>query len=285
MNETLPHLLEEKCEQLLDILSQAGRVVVAFSAGVDSTVLAKAARTACGENAIAVIAQSPSLPAGTIEEATQLAKLIDIPLIVLQTDEFSDPDYQANQGNRCYFCKDTLYRSIKNNQSTLQYDAIINGANTDDLSDHRPGHQAAEQHLVRSPFVEAEISKQEIRELAKHWKLPIWNKPASPCLSSRIAYGLEVTAKRVNRVDRAENFLKQQLGLKELRVRHEHHNLARIEIPLNEVSKIIEKETREQIVKSLKEYGFKYITLDLTGFQSGSMNQILPLEVLTHNKD
>jgi len=285
MNETLPHLLEKKCDRLLDILVQAGRVAVAFSAGVDSTVLAKAARTACGDNAVAVIAESPSLPAGTIEEATQLAKLIDIPLIVLQTDEFSNSDYQANQGNRCYFCKDTLYKFIKNNQSVLQYDLIINGANTDDLSDYRPGHQAAEQHLIRSPFVEAKISKEEIRELAKYWKLPIWNKPASPCLSSRIAYGLEVTTERVNRVDRAENFLKQQLGMKELRVRHEHHDLARIEIPLSEVSKLIEEETREQIVKSFKEFGFKYITLDLTGFQSGSMNQILPLEILTRNSN
>ena len=284
-NEPLEDVLREKRDRLLENLSQSGRVAVAYSAGVDSTVLAKAARTACGDNALAVIAESPSLPSGTIEEATELAELIKIPLVVLQTEEFSDPDYRANLGNRCYFCKDTLYRLIEENRSQLQYDVVVNGANVDDLSDHRPGHLAAEQYQVRSPFVEAEISKREIRELAKYWKLPIWNKPASPCLSSRIAYGLEVTAERVKRVDRAESFLKEQLDIGELRVRHEHHDLARIEIPSSGFCKLMEQKTREQIVKTLKDFGFKYITLDLNGFQSGSMNQVLPLESLTQRSN
>ena len=283
-NELLTDGLKEKRDRLLENLSQSGRVAVAYSAGVDSTVLAKAARIACGDNALAVIAESPSLPAGTIEEATQLAELINIPLIVLQTKEFSDPDYRANLGNRCYFCKDRLYRVIEENRSLLQHDVVINGANVDDLCDHRPGHLAAEQYQVGSPFVEAGISKREIRELARYWKLPVWNKPASPCLSSRIAYGLEVTAERVERVDRAENFLKEQLGVRELRVRHEHHDLARIEMPSSELCKLMEQNTREQIVEIFKEFGFKYVTLDLNGFQSGSMNQVLPLESLTRKQ-
>ncbi len=284
MNEPPLNSLDAKRDQLLSILERAGRVAVAFSAGVDSTVLAQAARTACGANAVAVIAESPSLPAGAVEEATQLAMLIDIPLVVLQTDEFSHPDYQANAGNRCYFCKETLYKTIKNNQPALQFDIIVNGANTDDLGDYRPGHRAAEEHLVRSPFIEADISKKEIRELAQIWNLPIWNKPASPCLSSRIAHGLEVTAERVHRVDSAERFLKKQIGIEELRVRHEHHDLARIEVPINEVSKITAEENREIITQALREFGFKYITLDLDGFQSGSMNQVLPPELTSLQK-
>ncbi|MBL4883066.1 MAG: ATP-dependent sacrificial sulfur transferase LarE [Planctomycetaceae bacterium] len=273
--------LNTKRDHLLQILEDLGRVAVAFSAGVDSTVLAKAARQACGSRAVAVIAQSPSLPAGTIEQATQLAKQIDIPLIVLETDEFDRPDYQANKGNRCYFCKETLYSTIKKHQATLKFDVIVNGANTDDLGDYRPGHLAAEEHLVRSPLVEADFSKQDIRQLANLWELPVWNKPASPCLSSRIAHGLEVTAARVQRVDQAEIFLRKQLGIEELRVRHEFHDLARIEVPVTAITKLVEDKVRENITQEFKKLGFKYVTIDLGGFQSGSMNQILPLEILT----
>lgn len=273
--------LDKKRDHLLEILKQAGRVAVAFSAGVDSTVLAKAARLACGSDAVAVIAQSPSLPSGTIEQATQLAQQIDIPLVVLHTDEFKNSDYQANMGNRCYFCKETLYETIKKNQETIGYDVILNGANSDDLSDHRPGHLAAKEHLVRSPLIEADLSKAEIRELANYWNLPVWNKPASPCLSSRIAYGLEVTEERVRRVDQAENFLKEHFGIKELRVRHEHSDLARIEVPASMIEKLVENNHRDLIASEFKKLGFKYVTIDLNGFRPGSMNQVLPLEVLT----
>lgn len=273
--------LTEKKAALLDLLRTAGRVAVAFSAGVDSTVLAKAAREACGENAIGVIANSPSLPLGTLEEASELANQIGIELRVLETTEFSRPEYQANAGNRCYFCKDTLYHAIDQIRQEFQVETVVNGTNTDDLGDYRPGLQAAAEHQVRSPFVEVGLNKAEIRELAKEWGLTVWDKPASPCLSSRIAHGLEVTVERVRRVDAAERFLKETLGIAELRVRHEFHELARIEIPAAQLGRFADEALNRAVVGKLTELGFRYVTLDLAGFRSGSMNQVLSLEIIS----
>ncbi|WP_237226715.1 ATP-dependent sacrificial sulfur transferase LarE [Rubinisphaera sp. JC750] len=271
--------LTDKTDQLLDFLRRSGRVAVAFSAGVDSTVLCQAARMACGDDAIAVIAESPSLATGVLEEAEELAKQIGIPLHVVRTEEFARPEYQANAGNRCFYCKDTLYTAVEQLHADLKFDVIVNGANTDDLGDYRPGMQAAANHQVLSPFVECGIGKAEIRQLAKSWDLPVWDKPASPCLSSRIAHGLEVTRERVARVDAAERYLKETFGLRELRVRLEFHELARIEVPLSELAKFVESAEREQLVEHFRELGFRYVTLDLAGFRSGSMNDVLQLEI------
>ena len=269
--------LAEKRDQLLKQLASWGRVAVAFSAGVDSTVVAKAAMLACGDKAVAVTAASPSLASGELEQAAELAAQIGIRHIVLKTDEFSEPGYIANAGNRCYFCKSELYTRILERLDELQVDVICNGANLDDLGDHRPGMQAARERDVRSPLVEARLNKAEVRELARTWGLPIWDKPAAPCLSSRIAYGQEVTEERVQRVDAAEQFLRQCLGERELRVRLEANELARIEVPLSALGKLTSEPIRTEVAQELRELGFRFITLDLEGFRSGSMNASLPV--------
>jgi len=267
-----------KRDHLLQILAALpGEVVIAFSAGVDSTVLAQAAQLACGDRALAVIADSPSLPAGTLTEAEQLARQIGIRLQIIQPQEFERPEYQANQGNRCYFCKDSLYQTLTD-QLAGQEATLLNGTNTDDLSDYRPGLQAAQEHQVRSPFVEAEINKADIRELARLWNLPVWDKPASPCLSSRIAPGVTVTVERVRRVDAAEQFLKTTLGLRELRVRCEAQELARIEVPITALPLLTADPTREQILHHFQHLGFRAITLDLAGFRTGNLNELISLQ-------
>lgn len=271
--------LAAKTARLLDLLRNYGRVAVAFSAGVDSTVVAAAARRACGDKACAVTAVSPSLPSGELAEAERLAALIGIRHRVLSTDEFSNPDYARNPLNRCYFCKSTLYSQLQSRAVEWKIDVVVNGANLDDLGDYRPGMQAATEFRVASPLVDACFRKSDIRELARMWGLPVWDKPASPCLSSRIAYGLEVTPERVQRVDHSEVFLRNVLNCKELRVRHEYHDLARIEVPLEVLPRLTDAVTREAVVQRLRELGFKSVTVDLQGFRSGSMNQVVGLDI------
>lgn len=277
--------LEQKQDALLELLRDCGSVAVAFSAGVDSTVVAKAAQFACGDRAVAVTAVSASLAAGEREAAVRIAGEIGIRHLVLETAEFENPEYVANAGNRCYFCKSELYSQIENRLpelvAELQVDVIVNGANLDDRGDHRPGMLAAQEHAVRSPLIDAGFTKADVRELARRWNLPVWDKPASPCLSSRIAYGVEVTPERVARVDKAERFLREKFGLGELRVRCEANDLARIEVPPDALERLVASSARAQISATLREYGFRYVTLDLDGFRSGSMNAVLPVEVLT----
>ncbi len=273
--------LATKPQHLLDVLRAYGRVAVAFSAGVDSTVVAKAAQLACGENAVAVTADSPSLASGELEEAVQLANQIGIRHQVVRTDEFSQNAYRANAGDRCYHCKTELYTRLEGMLLTLGVDVIVNGANLDDQGDYRPGMQAASEHAVRSPLIEAGFTKQDVRDLAKKWDLPVWDKPATPCLSSRIAYGVEVTEERVHMVDAAESFLRATFNLRELRVRLEANNFARIEVPLDELPRLTEPSNREAINTRLRSLGFRAVTLDLEGFRSGNMNDVLPLESLT----
>jgi uncharacterized protein len=270
-------LLDQKCDRLLALLAGMGRVGVAFSGGVDSAVVAKAAMLACGENAAAFTAVSLSLASGEREAAEDLARLIGIPHRIIQTGEFENPDYLKNASNRCYFCKTELYTQLENIAPVLGVETIVNGANLDDVGDYRPGMQAAIQHRVRSPLIEAGLTKSDVRALARHWGLPVWDKPATPCLSSRIAYGLEVTPERVGRVDQAERFLRETLGLDELRVRHEANDLARIEIPAGELGRLADPALRRAVSETLHQFGFKYVTLDLDGFRSGSMNAVLPL--------
>lgn len=269
--------LQNKLDRLLALLAGYGRVGVAFSGGVDSAVVSKAARLACGQNAVAFTAVSLSLATGEREEAEELARLIDIPHQIVETREFETADYLKNAPDRCYFCKTELYTRLEEVAPKLGIDTLVNGANLDDRGDYRPGMQAAREFQVRSPLIEAGLAKDDVRALARHWGLPVWDKPASPCLSSRIAYGLEVTPERVQRVDQAEAWLRDELGLRELRVRHEANDLARIEIPVAALTCLNDLELRKRVCGKLHELGFKYVTLDLDGFRSGSMNAVLPL--------
>ena len=268
---------------LLARLAGYGRVAVAFSGGVDSAVVARAAFEACGEKAVAVTAVSLSLASGELEEARKIAALIGIRHVVLETQEFENESYLANPANRCYFCKTELYSRLESRLSELNADVICNGANLDDQGDYRPGMTAAKEHAVRSPLVEAGLTKADVRELAKHWSLPCWDKPAMPCLSSRIAYGVAVTPERVARIDSAESFLRREFGLREFRVRCEANDLARIEIALGEVTPLLSQTTFERISHELRSLGFRCVTLDLEGFRSGNLNALVPLETLRTN--
>jgi pyridinium-3,5-biscarboxylic acid mononucleotide sulfurtransferase len=267
--------LDEKRDKLLQILRDYGSVLVAFSAGVDSTVVAKAAAIACGDNAVAATAFSPSLASGELDQARELAKLIGIRHEIVETDEFRNPAYLANPGNRCYFCKTELYGHLGPLAEKLGINAVVNGANIDDQGDFRPGMTAAVENSVTSPLIEAGMTKADVREMARLWGLPVWDKPATPCLSSRIAYGVEVTPSRVRMIDLAEQFLKQLLGENELRVRLEPQDLARIEVPVGTLAKVADSDVSCQVVERFLELGFANVTVDLQGFRSGNMNAVL----------
>ena len=221
----------EKQDRLLALLADFGSCAVAFSGGVDSAVVAKAAHVALGDRALAVTGTSASLSAGELDEAVTVARLIGIRHEILATEEFAHPAYLANAPDRCYHCKTELYTQLDGLAERFGVAVVVNGANLDDRGDHRPGMIAASEHQVRSPLLECALSKQEVRQLAAHWGLPVWDKPASPCLSSRIAYGEEVTPERVRMIDQAEQILRA-LGLRELRVRYHKGDLARLEVPL-----------------------------------------------------
>ncbi|MDC0307870.1 MAG: ATP-dependent sacrificial sulfur transferase LarE [Planctomycetaceae bacterium] len=272
--------LSEKRDLLLARLSDFERVAVAFSGGVDSSLVAKAAQIACGDRAVALTAISPSLAGGELEIAAQVASTIGIRHELVPTEEFENPDYVKNAPNRCFFCKDELYSQLERLQSQFGFEAVLNGANLDDRGDHRPGMQAAKNHQVDSPLLETGFTKQDVRDLAQHWELPVWDKPASPCLSSRIAYGIEVTPELVRRVDAAEQFLKKRLNLTELRVRHMENGLARIEVPSPALPVLREPNVIEEVTTYFKSLGFQSVTVDLEGFRSGSLNDVIPLDQL-----
>lgn len=275
----IPAELREKRDRLLDLLRSFGSCAVAFSGGLDSAVLAKAAHAALGDRAVAVTGVSASLAAGELEDCRRLAAQIGIRHVVLETDELRNPLYQRNLPDRCYFCKTELFTKMGDWAGKLGVSVVVDGSNRDDRGDHRPGMTAARERGVRSPLAECDLSKEEIRLLAKDWGLPIWDKPASPCLSSRIAYGEAVTPERLAMVERAERFLREQ-GFRLLRVRYHKGDLARIEVPVEELSRLLEPALRESLVEELTAAGFKFVTLDLMGFRSGSLNQLVPAESL-----
>lgn len=266
-------------EKLLDTLRSYGRVAVAYSGGIDSTVVAQAAYEAVGDAAIAVTAVSDSLATGELEEAQDLARWIGIRHRVIRTEEFADPNYLRNQPDRCYFCKSELYGRLSGLLGELGVDVIASGANTDDLGDHRPGMLAASENDVRHPLQECGLSKADVRALARAWDLPTWEKPATPCLSSRIAYGEEVTPERVRMIDQAEQWLRQH-GLRLLRVRYHKGDLARVEVSLDDLPRLVQPEVRSALVPAFRALGFKFVTLDLEGFRSGSLNGLIPLDSL-----
>jgi len=271
--------LEEKRDRLLHWFSNHRPVVVAFSGGVDSTVLAQAAFLSLGEDASAMTAVSPSLSASEQQACLELATLIGIQHRFVKTNEFEREEYRRNAPDRCYFCKDTLYAAIQP-ALTSHPGTVVNGANLDDQGDHRPGMRAASDHEVLSPLIEVGLNKSEIRELARHWNLPVWDKPASPCLSSRIRYGLEVTPERTRMVELGEKWLRTELAINDLRVRLEHHNTARIEVPIDTLPRLVQDPIRTEMISAFEGFGFQYVTLDVAGLRSGSMNAIVPLEQL-----
>jgi uncharacterized protein len=269
--------LAAKRDRLLEILRGLQRVAVAFSGGIDSTVVARAAREALGDQAIAVTADSPSVPRAELEEARRLAQEIGIRHRVVVTDEFADPDYVRNDGTRCYYCKSELYSNIETLLPELGAEVICSGANLDDRGDYRPGLKAAAEHAVRHPLQEAGFSKADVRGLARAWGLPTWDKPASPCLSSRLAPGVEVTTERTARVEAAEAYL-HALGYRECRVRLHHGEVARIEVHAEDLARLADAKLRAELVGRFKELGFQYVTLDLEGFRSGSLNALVSLD-------
>jgi uncharacterized protein len=269
--------LQAKRDRLLDVLRGLGGAAVAFSGGIDSTVVAQAAFMALGDRAVAVTADSPSVPRAEINDAARLARQIGIRHVPIPTAEFDDPNYIRNDGTRCYYCKSELYTRIEVRLPELGVSVICSGANLDDRGDYRPGLTAAAEHHVRHPLQEAGFTKADVRELARAWGLPTWDKPASPCLSSRLAPGVAVTPERTARVEAAEAYL-HALGFRECRVRLHEGELARVEVPPDGLARLADPEARAELVRRFKELGFAFVTLDLEGFRSGSLNALVSLD-------
>lgn len=268
-------MLLQKLEQLKELFAEMERALIAYSGGIDSTLIAKIAFDVLGDRALAVTAVSPSLLPEDLEEARIQAAAIGIAHELVQTYEMDNPNYRSNPVNRCYFCKSELHDTLKPLALERGYPYVVDGVNADDLSDYRPGIQAAKERGARSPLAEVGVSKLEVRELSKFLELPWWEKPAQPCLSSRFPYGEEITIAKLQRVGQAERYLRN-LGLRTLRVRSAG-DTARIELPVEQIKEFIQTTDLASLVDAFKSFGFVYVTLDLEGFQSGKLNQVLSL--------
>jgi uncharacterized protein len=273
-------LVRNHADRLIAAIRPLGSCLVAYSGGVDSAVVAKAAYLALGDHAVAITGVSASLAGGELETAQRIAGAIGIRHEILATGELADDAYLRNAPDRCFHCKTELYERLRHVAAARGIAAIVNGANADDLGDFRPGMQAADNFAVKSPLAECGLTKSGVRALARDWQLEVWDKPATPCLSSRIAYGVSVSPERLARIDAAEQLLRS-LDLGSVRVRLHENELARLEMPLAALARVCDPSVRDKIVTRLRELGFRYVTLDLEGFRSGSFRQLVSSEDLT----
>ncbi|MBD2603707.1 ATP-dependent sacrificial sulfur transferase LarE [Scytonema hofmannii FACHB-248] len=272
-------MLTEKLEQLRTLFREMEQALIAYSGGIDSTLVAKIAYDVLGDRALAVTAVSPSLLPEELEDAILQAATIGISHQIVQTHEMENPNYTSNPVNRCYFCKSELHDTLKPLALKLGYPYVVDGVNADDLHDYRPGIRAAKERGARSPLAEVNISKVEVRQLSQQLSLPWWDKPAQPCLSSRFPYGEEITVAKLQRVGRAEIYLRK-LGLNNLRVRSDG-DTARIELPPEQIKEFVLTTDLPTIVSAFQKLGFIYVTLDLEGYRSGKLNQVLNRETLS----
>jgi len=270
--------LASRQDALREHISALGRVLIAYSGGVDSAFLAWAAHQEMGSEMLAVIADSPSLARTQLADAVAFAEEQKIPLQVIQTSELDRPEYARNDGSRCFHCKDELFHVMERYREEHRFSSIAYGVNVDDQGDFRPGQAAARQHHVSAPLLEAGLTKQDIRDLARAAGLRIWDKPASACLSSRIEYGRAVTREALSVVERGEDAVRA-LGFRQFRVRH-HGDIVRIEVAKEELPRALDPTMAAEFTRLFKDLGFKFVTLDLEGFRSGSMNTLLPAESL-----